>query len=95
VVQVLPDATRQIFLVSAQPNPFRDRINIRLNFDKQIKLDVRLTDINGVLVRRTVLMAPVGSSSQTLGDLAELKSGVYILELTGGNEKFRQRIIKL
>lgn len=62
--------------VTAWPNPFQDRIELRLGDPHRIQLD--LYDLNGVLVWS---LAPQAKSNVTISHLEDLPSGLFLLRV--------------
>lgn len=84
---LLYTAVRRIFVgvtiesFSIFPNPAKDRITLRGNFDATAT--IRLVDISGKLI----LNARTGSANTTELKLPNLSAGVYLLHINNGVEK--------
>jgi hypothetical protein len=71
------------------PNPFLDKINLKVYTDKFTKYE--LIDYSGKLIRDGVISS---NFNQQL-DLEYLKKGLYLLKLRGENENHVAKIIKM
>ncbi|MFZ7145393.1 MAG: choice-of-anchor B family protein [Bacteroidota bacterium] len=77
--------------INAYPNPFNNAITIDYflsTYSGSTKLIIR--DILGNIVKEKILLASKGSIQ--IG--SELPAGIYILEVSGGNEQSVQKIVK-
>ncbi len=72
------------------PNPFVNDLRVQFKLESSVeKLSVHLLDISGKVIYRKELGA-LGAGTQSLqigngGELSSLKTGVYILRITGSN----------
>jgi hypothetical protein len=78
--------------VTMTPNPASDEVNIVFNEAKMSKTTVRVTDITGVCVYSEDLGEQ--QSGRISISLANFASGVYLVELTCGDNKVVQRLVK-
>jgi len=78
--------------VSLQPNPATDDVKISFTNGVKAKVDVRILDLSGVSVYSRDL--GVQQDGTVKVQVSNLASGVYMVELTSGNEKVVQRLIK-
>ena len=66
---------------SVWPNPFQSSITISLTSQVDTKLDIKLMDINGKVVRRVSQVVSRGSTQVAVKDLSNLTPGTYLVEL--------------
>jgi sugar lactone lactonase YvrE len=66
--------------ITLYPNPARDHLYIRLDGKKQGEVKVMILDMNGRAVKEITL--PAGMQQSTI-DVSSLKSGAYIVSLSG------------
>jgi len=77
-----------------RPNPVVQDLDLDIQQRSAGLVTVRLFDLNGRMVRQQSANQPAGSSSIHLNDLSALQPGVYVLELNGGGESIKEKIIK-
>ena len=88
-----PTALKELteLAVVVRPNPFTDRLLLRLP-PRSEHLQLRLTDLRGRVLREQL----VGLGTATLSvDTRSLSSGGYVLTLSGSTVGYRQLLIKL
>ena len=68
--------------VTAWPNPFETSIAVSVNTDKATTFNLRLSDMNGRLLRNTSQSVARGVSQITLRDFDKLPAGIYLLQVT-------------
>jgi hypothetical protein len=68
--------------VTAWPNPFQSTIAISINSDKATTFNVKMSDINGRLLRTVSQPVSRGTSQVTLRDFDRLPAGIYLLQIT-------------
>lgn len=78
--------------VAMAPNPATDEVQISFTQGKQQNVAVRLLDLSGVSVYNKDL-GLLQNGSVTV-PLSKFASGIYMVELTSGNEKVVQRLVK-
>jgi hypothetical protein len=76
------------------PNPFAEKLEVTTTLTKSLPVNVRLLDMNGRLVKSQVYSGQSGFNKWTLTGLNELNKGLYIIEVTAGEERWMQKIIK-
>jgi hypothetical protein len=76
------------------PNPFADKLDITVTLPKPAPVTVKLVDMNGRAVRTQVYTAQSGSNKWTWTGLSGLNKGLYLLEVTAGEEKWMQKLIR-
>ena len=86
------EATAKALQVTMQPNPASDEVNISFVSGKKDKVDLRVLDLSGVSVYSKDLgLQQSGTVSVSLSNFA---SGIYMVELTSGDQKVVQRLVK-
>jgi hypothetical protein len=80
------------FAVSMTPNPATDEVKISFATDASEKVAVRVMDMSGV----SVYHEEIGNRQSGIINipLSSFAAGVYMVELTSGDHKFVQRLIK-
>ena len=85
-------AANKALEVTMQPNPATDEVKISFTSGKKDNVNIRMMDLSGVSVYNTSLgLQQSGSVNVPLSNLA---SGIYMVELTQGDQKVVQRLIK-
>jgi uncharacterized repeat protein (TIGR01451 family) len=80
-------------VISAQvrPNPFNEEINLQVQLNTAEQVRVRLTDFYGRTVYTSTQQVAAGYNSLHIDVPAGLASGVYVLELSAGNNRLMQK----
>lgn len=80
--------------VAVWPNPFQSSFTISINSLKEAKMDIKVMDINGKIVRQVSQTLSRGMNQVTVGDLSQLTPGTYLVGLTDetGNKSFHKMI---
>lgn len=76
------------------PNPFQNVLNLSFQLQKDENITVRLFSPMGQLVKQQTAKAGNGMNTISLGDLSNLPSGNYTVEITGETVSFRQQVVK-
>lgn len=76
-------------------NPFIDNIELELNAYEPESIRITIYNINGQVVKTLNTDVQVGDNEMKLENLGHLKSGVYILSVTGTNIKHNVKIVKI
>ncbi len=78
--------------ITLAPNPATDVVNITFTSAKEEEVSVRILDVSGV----SVYSAELGkvSTAQTTIPLKSLSSGIYMVEINHGTQKFVKRLVK-
>lgn len=85
----------KINLVSKpKPNPFISYIDVSVQLKAASTVTARLSDQSGRLVYSHNFGGQVGENKLTLDNVGNLRSGIYILELTVDDEIIREKLIK-
>ncbi len=80
------------FKVTMAPNPTSDDVKISFTSNKKDNVSVRVMDMSGVTVYTQDLGAvQTGNTTISLGKFA---SGIYMIELTSGDQKSLQKLVK-
>jgi hypothetical protein len=75
------------------PNPIEEMVSFEANLPKAGQLRVRITDVLGNTVVLFTQAVGAGTFSQQL-DVSALHSGVYFFEMTDGERRFTDKLIK-
>ncbi len=78
--------------VTVAPNPATDDVNVTFTSAKAEQVSVRVLDLSGVSIYQKDL--GIKQSGSVRMSLSQFASGIYMVELTSGNEKVVQRLIK-
>ena len=89
----LERAVKEFGLVNVAPNPATAQTTITYSTAGDETITLTLTDLNGREVYRTRSLATAGIVTQELR-LDELPTGVYFLQLTNGDDRVIERIVK-
>ena len=84
----------QKLTAAVYPNPFVEKLEVTLTLSKALPVTVRLMDMNGRLVKGQLFAGQSGSNKWTLTGLSEFNKGLYVVEVTAGEEKWIQKIIR-
>ncbi|MBC7554179.1 MAG: T9SS type A sorting domain-containing protein, partial [Taibaiella sp.] len=78
--------------VNMIPNPATEDVSVTFSNSRKAAVSIRILDLSGVSVyNRNLGTQQSGGVKVSLGTLA---SGIYMVELTAGNEKVVQRLVK-
>ena len=80
--------------ITVSPNPFRNGIYVATSFNQSGKLEIKIVDAKGAVVRKIDGQATSGLNSFTIDKLQDLPAGVYFLEMYRGNEYKKLKILK-
>ncbi len=75
-------------------NPFRDRIEFRVNAPVDLKIDISLTDLVGKPIRQSSRMIFAGLSSLSIDETSGLPQGSYIFIIRSGSTVITRKLIK-
>ncbi|MCK9220686.1 MAG: S8 family serine peptidase [Bacteroidales bacterium] len=67
------------------PNPFTNRINVRLNVKSNPEINLKLYDRIGRIVASKTFLGSPGANTTYLDNLSGLTSGLYLLKVSGNN----------
>lgn len=85
--------TVEVMTGSVYPNPVEEMVSFEANLPKAGQLRVRITDVLGNTVVLFTQAVGAGKFSQQL-DVSALQSGVYFFEMTDGERRFTDKLIK-
>ncbi len=80
--------------VIVSPNPFKDFINIALQWDETEMVSAKIFSVQGREVLSKQMQVNKGNNNLKISDLSNLPSGNYILEIVSPSQKIIQKIIK-
>ncbi|WEK34721.1 MAG: T9SS type A sorting domain-containing protein [Candidatus Pseudobacter hemicellulosilyticus] len=84
----------QKLVAEAYPNPFTEKVDIQLSLSRKSDIEVKLFDMNGRIVKNQVFSGQSGSNRISLNSLSALRSGIYVLSVVAGEEKWMQKLVK-
>ncbi len=76
------------------PNPAKDQARLVFSLDREETLSLKFTDLLGRVVSTESLKAVAGVNTHSLGNLAALPAGVYILNLSGKGKHAAIKVVK-
>lgn len=76
------------------PNPVRNSFIAAANFTKTGKINIRIIDLNGRVVKSQDEKVTTGFNSFTIDKLENLNAGVYIIEIIQENTARKTKLIK-
>jgi hypothetical protein len=82
------------WLVSVQPNPFKESITVQTLLDNNEKLSFRLLNSMGHLVYQNSISVAANNSTTVLKVPNQLAAGTYILQVIGSNKQTSTALIK-
>lgn len=86
---------RDISVSTANPNPFEDKITVTVNAEKNMPLNIVITDMMGRKVRSVRYPATPGMNRINIDGLNKLSKGNYLLEINSIGEMIgRQAMLK-
>jgi Secretion system C-terminal sorting domain len=92
VIVQMSKLTRMV--LSVQPNPFSDHLDVSVNLSSAKVIFVRLLDFSGKTIINKQVTVFKGFSTQTLGGLSSLKRGTYLLQISDGIEVETEKIVR-
>lgn len=91
----IANTTRTISVLSVTPNPFESAMRVQVYSHKVLPVSLRIVDITGREMYKTNRVLSAGNNTILLNPSTGLAKGVYVLQLTAGNEVvWTQRIQK-
>ncbi|MEO0118946.1 MAG: T9SS type A sorting domain-containing protein [candidate division WOR-3 bacterium] len=82
------------FTLKVYPNPIRNRVYLSLNLEKETKVNISLTDINGRVTMNVLNKTlPQGNHNYLFRIPKELRNGVYFLTIKINNLTERHKLI--
>jgi len=79
--------------IKAFPNPTEDELQIQFNLQTGGRYELRLLQASGQLVRQQMMQLPAGKQQEQI-QLSQLPSGVYYLQLRGGERIQTVKVVK-
>jgi hypothetical protein len=92
-ITVRTGAAQQI-TASVYPNPFVEKLEVTLVLPKTSPVTVKLMDMNGHTVKAQAFTAQAGNNKFTLTGLSELNKGLFVVEVSAGEEKWMQKVLR-
>ena len=80
--------------IDITPNPFTDKLNIRLYMPEKARITFRLIDITGKTLKSEYVNAPKGSTIHSMGVIQPLAQGVYFLVAVYNGQVFSYKVVK-
>ena len=81
--------------ISVYPNPVRDVVSVQYHSAKNEPLTIRISNAGGQKLAIKTVLAVKGTNAFSLTETAQLKAGIYFVELINSNEVIgTQRFIK-
>ena len=93
VVTVKPIKSN-INIVSVEPNPFKDNINVSVFSINKKKATLKVYDVQGRLGKSITIELQKGINQLKVDDLGLLSHGVYLLEIVADGENCIKKLIK-
>jgi hypothetical protein len=79
--------------VALWPNPVEDLIGLSFNSLNNASLSLTIFDLNGRVVRSTNTVVNTGQNDQRI-HVADLEAGMYLLQITNGEQRSSRRFVK-
>ena len=79
--------------VALWPNPVEDVIGLSFNSLNNASLSLTIFDLNGRVVRSTNTVVNTGQNDQRI-HVADLEAGMYLLQITNGEQRTSRRFVK-
>ena len=76
------------------PNPFKDRIAVKVSLANAEKISVVVTDITGVILRRKAYAGAKGQNVFEFDDLSTLPVSIYFIRVMLADKVFIQKVYK-
>jgi hypothetical protein len=93
LVNVKTGAVQKV-TASAYPNPFAEKLEVLVSSARSTTVTIKLMDMNGRTVKIQVATAQAGNNKYQVTGLSNLNKGMYMLEVTAGEEKWIQKLIR-
>jgi len=79
--------------IGIYPNPMDQKFTLKIQSVKKGSFDLRLIDLSGKVLQSKKIELTEGSIEQDI-DVSDLKSGIYLVEITLGQERIIRRIVR-
>lgn len=76
-------------------NPFRDHIDIEISSNVAEKVQISIFDLNGKVCKNDWTLLEIGVNQIHVSQLDHLASGMYILSVSGKNNIYKAKVIKV
>jgi hypothetical protein len=86
--------TAQAITASVYPNPFTEKVEVALTAAGTTEVAIKLFDMNGRMVKSQLYNGQSGNNKFVLTGLSGLKPGLYVLQVSAGEEKWMQKVIR-
>jgi len=90
VVTIAPASGTAVLDVS--PNPFRDKVAVRLSLSKAEPVSIRLLDSKGMLLRQTLYQGVKGINTLPVQGLSSLPASVYFIQIALDDQVFVRKV---
>ena len=80
--------------LQASPNPFVQAVNVDVTLNTNEKINYNLINLNGKVVASGIKAGTIGANKITIENLTTLSPGIYLLQLTIGDEVYNRKIMK-
>ena len=77
--------------INVYPNPSNGTLNLEISGDENAEVSVHVMDLLGQIHYESDIMFGQNNTSHKL-DLGNLANGLYVLQLTKGNQSYSQKI---
>jgi hypothetical protein len=84
----------QTISAGVYPNPFTEKLQVTLSLSRSTTVALKLFDMNGRIVKSQLNNGQSGANKFTLTGLSALQPGLYLVEVTAGEEKWMQKVIR-
>lgn len=82
-----------VSLAGVSPNPFKDIITVTMNVERNMPLDIILSDMMGRKVKSIKYSANAGQNRISIDGLGKLSKGSYMLEINSVGENITRKTI--
>ncbi len=80
--------------LQASPNPFMQAVNVDITLNTAEKINYSLINLNGKVVASGTKAGAIGANKIMVDNLTALSPGIYLLQLTIGDEVYNRKIMK-
>lgn len=81
--------------ISLHPNPSSGIVNLEIKIEEAEELNISVSNIQGILVLEKSSGLLYSGQQNIILDISILKSGIYLVEISGKNGSIQQKMIKL
>jgi hypothetical protein len=75
--------------IKVWPNPFTDNLQVSITVAAATTLELKIIDMNGKLVRRTLMRIERGANQVSMDNVGRLAKGIYSLEITDQSTRIK------